>query len=165
MATKAELYERAGELGIASRDKMTKTQLADAIMEAEAKGNPMEEPTPEQTVDARGKDVDALLEDAVSEDKKAAKAAEREIEARAEAEKAKAKAESLKRRIPQQYVITTRCLISSNGSLTELAEGSIVSAVTHNLAQIRKAGGEFEACNGTKLVRDQFGRLQTIPVK
>ena len=56
-----------------------------------------------------------------SDDKKVAKAAEAEIEKRSEKAKADRALEDRKRKLPQQYVVTKRCLISSNGSLTDLA--------------------------------------------
>ena len=165
MATKAELYERAGELGIASRNGMNKSQLASAIAEAESRGNLIDAPTGEHKVSAAGKESEELIADMASDDKKVAKAAECEIEKRSEKAKSEQLADSRKRKLPQQYVVTKRCLISSNGSLTDLAEGSIISAVTHSLNQIKQAGGEFEPCKGSKLVSDQFGRLHTVPIK
>lgn len=164
MANKSELYDRAGELGIANRDGLTKAQLADAILEKEAKGNPIEEPMPEQTGAAKTKDVEQLAEDTISEDKRVVNAAERELEdrnAKAAVDKA---AESRKRKLPQQYLITKGCNIFSNGCITRLAEGSIVSAMTHNLKTIKDTGGEMKECKGTKLMHDQFGRLITVPI-
>lgn len=166
MATKKELYDRAGELGINSRDGMTKAQLADAIMEAEAKGNPLEEPTPEDKVEAGMKSNDELLDTATAEeDKRKAKAAERELKARSEVKKEEARKNSLKRKLPQKYEVVTGCLISRNGCLTDLEVGSIVSAETHNLNELRKAGAELVECKGTKLVRDQFGRSSLVAVR
>lgn len=164
MANKSELYDRAGELGIANRDGLTKAQLADAILEAEAKGNPIEEPMPEQTSAARGKDVESLAEDTADDDARVVNAAERELEERSKKAAVEKAAESRKRKLPQQYLITKGCNIFSNGCITRLAEGSIVSALTHNLKTIKETGGEMKECKGTKLVHDQFGRLQTVPI-
>jgi len=170
MASKRELYKLAGELGIANRDALDRSGLEKAIKEAKEKGNPMEEPRPEQTVAAKGKSVDDLAKDTADEDVRKAKAAERELEERskkaaAEREAAKLSAASRKRTLPTQYIVTVGCNMSSNGSLTWLAKDSIVSAKTHNLKDIERAGGQFKECKGTKLVKDQFDRIRTVPVE
>lgn len=166
MATKSELYERAGKLGVANRDSLSKSDLEKAIKAKEAKGNPLDTPTPKQTTEARGKSSEELAKAAALEkSKQKAKAAEKELEARAAKIAADKKAASNRRKPPELFVITKSCLIASSGSLTKLAEGSIVSARTHNLNSIKKNGGEMEVCKGTKLIQDQFGRLKTVPVK
>lgn len=165
MATKSELYERAGKLGVANRDSLSKSDLAKAIKEKESKGNPLHVPTPSQTTEARGKSNEELAKDAAIEtSEQKVKAAEDELEARAAKVAAEKKPEVIRRKIPDQFVMTKSCLVASNGILTKLAKGSIVSARTHNLNDIKRNGGEMEICKGTKLVQDQFGRLKTVPV-
>jgi len=166
MATKAELYERAGELGIQGRDGMTKSKLAEAIKKAEEIGNPVENPSPEELAEARGKDPEELVEQAATADKvQERKAAEKALEEKAAKAAEEKRKQSLKRPLSKRYVVTKGCLMSRNGMLSDLPVGSIVSNKTHNLNQIRRSGGEFEEVKSVKLVQDQFRRPRTVVEK
>jgi hypothetical protein len=165
MPTKKELYERAGELGIAARDKMTKSALEEAIAETEAKGNPVNEPTQSQKHAAQGKGVEELAADTASEDPRVVEAAQRELEKRNAAAK-NTRAErgahgGVKRAPVQNYLVVKGCLVNSNGMLTELAEGSVVSAMTHNLNTLRRSGAELKPVKGSRVAVDQFGSVST----
>jgi hypothetical protein len=165
MATKKELYDRAGELGITARDKMNKAALAEAVAAGEAKGNPVDEPTQTQKHAAQTKSAEELAADAASDDRREVVAAERELARRSGAAKnARAKRGAkggVERVVPQSYVVTKGCLLSSNGMLTELAKGSVVSALTHDIEMLKDNGAEMKAVERSELTVDQFGSAKT----
>lgn len=165
MATKKELYDRAGELGIAARDKMNKASLETAIAEVEARGDLVNEPTQGQKHAAQTKSVEELAADAASDDKREVVAAERELAVRSGAAKnARAKRGAkggVERVVPQSYLVTKGCLVNNGGILAECAKGSVVSAATHNLNMLKKNGAEMEPVKGSELAVDQFGKVST----
>lgn len=59
------------------------------------------------------------------------------------------------------YRVVKSCMVNSNGMLTTLAAGSVVSAATHDLDKLRNEfGAELAPIKGTQIEtrEDQFGR-------
>lgn len=61
------------------------------------------------------------------------------------------------------YRVTHDCLIVRDGMHCKVAEGSVVSAATHDLDMLERHGAKLESVDGRLAVQyDQFGRQQTV---
>jgi hypothetical protein len=166
MASQKELYDRAGELGIANRDTLTKKELQAAVDAAEAKVPILEVATLDHKQKATKAKKEDLIRDVEGEDQQTANAAIEELSKRdaaeKEAERAMQEEKHVKRETPQLYVVTKACVVARDGFLSDLPLGAIVSALTHNLDILKTAGAELAPCKGSKLVYDQFMRAVTV---
>lgn len=89
-----------------------------------------------------------------------AKAITREIERREERDAKLRTAQDLKGTM-ELYTVTRGGRFVLPGQITELPAGSVIGPLTHNLAEVRAQGIEFQPLKSLEVVEDQMGRKIT----
>lgn len=177
--SKDELYALATQYRIKGRSKMTQAELAAAVSEAEAQGvEPVldgvdadeEETLPgaklvtaEQAQLVQQASLDQL--EGVVQDPKLEPQLRAYIEGEIAARRAEvettAKKVGMTGPLTRFRVTKGGMYVPPGGSPTTLPVGSMVMTTTHDLAQVRKQGIEFEPCEAPKVLHDQLGRQYT----